>query len=235
MNPKILALIPARSGSKRVINKNMRLLGGWPLIKWTIQVAQKVPGICDILVSTDAEEIAEFSRGEGAMVPWIRSQDLASDNSHLSDVSIHAIDWYEKKYGAIDGLLLLQPTSPFRTQKTIQAAIDLFQKDMKHPVVAVKEAAEKPGWMLCEDEEYLRPFIGENLFKFQSQELATTYVLTGSLYLISPQYLRASRSFIGERNLPIFIESNIESIDIDTEWDFEIAEYCFDKYFNENK
>ena len=114
---RILALIPARSGSKRVPDKNIRLLGGKPLIVWTIVMALGITGICDVLVSTDSIEIQTISSAAGAKVPWLRPDQIATDEASSVDVAIHALDWYEKECGEIGGLLLLQPTSPFRTKE----------------------------------------------------------------------------------------------------------------------
>ena len=124
---KILALIPARGGSKRLPKKNILPLGGKPLISWTIDAVKDTPEIVDILVSTDSCEIASVARAAGALVPWLRPDVLSTDTATSMDVCLHALDWYEEKYGDVDGLLLLQPTSPFRDKNTITKGIELFQ------------------------------------------------------------------------------------------------------------
>src|SRR5438093_3043672 len=111
---RILALITARRGSKRLPAKNVRLLRGVPLITWSIDVVRNIPEICDILVSTDDAATAEIARRAGAAVPWLRPAALATDTASSVDVCLHSLDWYEQAHGAVDGLLLLQPTSPFR-------------------------------------------------------------------------------------------------------------------------
>ena len=98
---KILALITARKGSKRLPGKNNRLLGGKPLIIWSIDVAKGIPEICDVLVSTDDSEIAEISRNAGAFVPWLRPSNIATDNATSEEVALHAIDWYERELSLI--------------------------------------------------------------------------------------------------------------------------------------
>ena len=113
---KILALITARSGSKRIPDKNIKKLCGRPLINWSIDVAKDVEDICDILVSTDSPIIAEIANKAGALVPWLRPEDMAIDSASSVDVSLHALDWYQSEVGKVDGLILLQPTSPFRTK-----------------------------------------------------------------------------------------------------------------------
>ena len=117
---KILALILARGGSKRIAGKNIRKLGGKPLIQWSIDVAKRTPEIDDILISTDDEVIAEVAINQGLSIPWLRPKELSTDTATSVDAALHALDWYEKQSGMVDGLLLLQPTSPFRKKSTIQ-------------------------------------------------------------------------------------------------------------------
>ena len=112
---KILALVTARGGSVRLPGKNLRQLGGKPLINWSIEIAQDIPEICEILVSTDNESIADISREAGALVPWLRPQEVSTNEPSSVDVALHTLNWYEAEKGIVDGLLLLQPTSPFRS------------------------------------------------------------------------------------------------------------------------
>jgi CMP-N-acetylneuraminic acid synthetase len=221
---RILALITARGGSKRLPGKNVRLLGGKPLIAWSIDVAKNNSDICDILVSTDDSTIASVAIEAGAYVPWLRPADLSTDTATSVDVALHALDWYEAENGAVDGVLLLQPTSPFRTQETIRQGIKLFGPNGYRPVLGVSLTHEHPMWMLKVEEDCLVPFIQEHGIGIRSQDLPTAYVVNGSFYLISPAQLRASHSFVGEKTIPLIIESPREAIDIDTEWDFFIAE-----------
>ena len=125
---KIVAIIPARGGSKRIPEKNIRRLGGKPLIHWTLDAALMVPEICNILVSTDDTKIAELSNRAGVLLPWLRPANLATDEASSVDVAIHSLNWYESNNGTVGGIILLKLTSPFRTVKTIQLGIDLFKK-----------------------------------------------------------------------------------------------------------
>ena len=224
---KILALITARGGSKRLPGKNIRILGGKPLIVWSIDVAKNIPELCDILVSTDDPAIAAVCEEAGAYVPWLRPPELANDTASSVDVALHALDWYEAEKGAVDGLLLLQPTSPFRTQATVQRGIELFSKHDYQPVLGVSPTHAHPMWTLKMEGDYLVPFMGEHGFRTRSQDLPSAYVVNGSFYLITPAELRACRSFVGAKTIPLVIESTQEAIDIDTEWDFKIAELYF--------
>lgn len=221
---KILALIPARGGSKRLPGKNVRLLGGKPLIAWSIDVAKDIPEICDILVSTDDLGIAEVSREAGAYVPWLRPAELATDTASSVAVALHALDWYEAEKGVVDGLLLLQPTSPFRTRETLCKGIELFIKNGRQPVLGVSLTHAHPMWTLKLDGEYLVPFMQEHGFGTRSQDLPLAYVVNGSFYLISPAELRTRQSFVGEKTIPLITGLPQEALDIDTEWEFKMAE-----------
>ena len=222
---RILALITARGGSKRLPGKNIRPLGDKPLIEWSIDVVKSLPEICDILVSTDDPAIASVCKDAGAYVPWLRPAELATDTASSVDVVLHALDWYEAEKGVVDGILLLQPTSPFRTQSTIQRGIELFSKHGYKSVLGVSPTHAHPMWMLKMEGDYLTPFMPEHGLEVRSQDLSPVYVVNGSFYLISPTELRVCRSFMGEHITPLFIESTKEALDIDTEWDFKMAEF----------
>jgi CMP-N,N'-diacetyllegionaminic acid synthase len=221
---RILALIAARGGSKRLPGKNTRLLGNKPMIVWSIEVAKNIPEICDILVSTDDPAIAEVSAAAHALVPWLRPSYLATDTATSVDVALHALDWYESKSGEVDGLLLLQPTSPFRSQKTVCRGIELFTRGGQQPVVGVSPAVAHPMWTLKMAGEYVAPFMQDHGFDKRFQDLPSAYAINGSFYLISPTDLREKRSFIDLTARPLVVESPEESLDIDTMWDFRIAE-----------
>jgi CMP-N,N'-diacetyllegionaminic acid synthase len=219
---KILALIPARGGSKRVPGKNIRPLGGLPLIVWSINAAKGIAEICDILVSTDDAAIAEVAQAAGALVPWLRPANLSTDTATSADVALHALNWYEAERGAVDGLLLLQPTSPFRGRKTLARGIGLFRQHGGRPVMGVSPATSHP--LLCFEIEgaAMRPFVGGE--PMRSQDMPPAYAINGAFYLIAPGDLRQRRSFFGETMVPLVIDDPEESIDIDTEWDWKLAE-----------
>jgi CMP-N,N'-diacetyllegionaminic acid synthase len=221
---RILALITARGGSRRVPRKNIRILGGRPLLAWSVDVAKGIADICDILVSTDDPEIAGVARHEGAQVPWLRPATLATDTASSVDVCLHALEWYEGENGAIDGLLLLQPTSPFRTRGTVSRGIDLFRTGRHRSVVGVSPARSHPMWCFRVEGETLRPYIERADLNLRSQDLPPVYVVNGALYLITPENLRTTHSFISDNTMPLMIEEPSEGIDIDSEWDWRVAE-----------
>jgi CMP-N-acetylneuraminic acid synthetase len=227
---RILALVAARGGSKRLPGKNIRLLGGKPLITWSIDAVKDIPEISDILVSTDEPSIAKISKAAGAYVPWLRPAELATDNANSSEVALHALDWYETKKGKVDGVLLLQPTSPFRTKATIEHGIALFEKHGKLPVVGVSPTHTHPFLFYKLEGGLLAPFMRNHDQNITLHELPQAHVVNGSFYLIKPSELRACHSFIGLKTIPLVVESMQEAIDIDTEWDFNLAEFIFENY-----
>lgn len=220
---KVLALITARGGSKRLPGKNIRRLGGKPLIVWSIDVAKNIAEICDILVSTDDPGIALVCTEAGALVPWLRPENLATDTASSVDVALHALNWYEAENGAVDGVLLLQPTSPFRTRETVRKGIELFVKHERKPVLGISPTHVHPMWTLKMEGDFLVPFLQDHGFVTRSQDLPPAFVVNGSFYLISPSELRACKSFVGARAIPLIIESPQQALDIDTEWDWAIA------------
>ena len=221
---KILALITARGGSKGLLGKNISMLGGKPLIVWSIDVVKDIPEICDILLSTDDTEIAAVGGAAGAFVPWLRPDELATDTASPVDAALHALDWYEAARGQVDGVVLLQPTSPLRTRQTVLKGIELFGANNRQCVLGVSPISVHPMWTLKIEGNHLVPFMKEHGLEGRSQDLPLAVVVDGSFYLISPEELRDRQSFIGVKTVPLLIESPQEALDIDTPWDFKIAE-----------
>jgi CMP-N,N'-diacetyllegionaminic acid synthase len=221
---KILSLILARGGSKRVPAKNIRMLGASPLIVWSIDAVKGIPEISDTLLSTDDPAIADVARNAGAMVPWLRPAELATDTASSLDAAIHALDWYETQVGNVDGVLLLQPTSPFRSRRSVLRGIELFRVNECRPVVGVSPAHSHPLWCFKIKDDKLSPYIDGAGLHVRSQDLPAAYVINGAYYLIAPKDLRATRSFFSDDMVPLVMDSPEESIDIDTEWDWRVAE-----------
>jgi len=226
---KILSLILARGGSKRLPGKNIRLLGGRPLVSWSIETAKLVSEVCDILVSTDDPKIQDIAKGLGAYTPWLRPKKFSADNSSSVDAALHALDWYESQHGIVDALLLLQPTSPFRSIERIKEGVDLFLTHDSDAVLGVSPTHSHPKWTFIIENNILNPFLSDHGLNTRSQDLEPAYVVNGSFYLISPDALRRERSFFVEGALPLIIDSSIESLDIDTEQDWQYAEYCLNR------
>lgn len=220
---KALALIPARRDSKRIPGKNIKPLGNKPLICWTIEVAKQVNRFCDVLVSTDGNEIASISANAGALVPWLRPKELSHDYASSADVAIHALDWYERENGKVDALVLLQPTSPYRRLDTIEQGLNAFELFSKRNVVAVSKLSLKAPNSFVK--------VGDFIYSTNTYDINLTfsecdleyYVPNGSLYITSPQRLRVEKSFAFGEIVPLHIDSNVEAIDIDTLDDWEKA------------
>ncbi len=221
---RILALVTARAGSKRVPGKNTRRLAGRPLLTWSVVTAQGIPDICDILVSTDDDGVAAIARAAGASAPWLRPVELSGDTVTSVDVALHALDRYEADAGTVDGLLLLQPTSPFRRRETVVRGLAAFKAGDRRPVVGVSPAQSHPLWCFRLEEEHLVPFCSEGGMHLRSQELPPAFIVNGAFYLISPHDLRERKSFYADDMVPLLMEDPREGIDIDTEWDWEMAE-----------
>ena len=222
---RILAIVPARGGSKRLPGKNLLPLGGKPLIAWTIAAARESASFVDVLVSTDDEEIASVSRSHGALVPWLRPAELATDTARSIDVVLHALDWYEKERGELDGVMLLQPTSPFRSVDTIREAVHRFLEDKAGaPVVSVSTAETHPAWTFSLEGSRLQPFCGWDQLKLRSQDLPPAYTLNGAIYVSSPARLRGSESFFAEDMHALVMTDRAELLDIDTQEDWAQAE-----------
>jgi len=235
---KILVVIPARGGSKRLPGKNARFLGGKPLINWTIELANNLSNVCDVIVSTDDSNIASLALKAGAKVPWLRPSELSSDEARSTDVALHALDWYESNVGLVDGLLLLQPTSPFRSLENTEQAIKLFKSFEGRSVVGVTLANAKyiPALFpkLIESNQFLKLSLRDELIQNQSTSQENTfYVPNGLIYLVSPSTLRLRNSFFYGDIVPLHPISSIEQLDIDTAEDWELAETFLQKKVTE--
>lgn len=229
--PRLLALVPARGGSKRLPRKNVLPLGGRPLIRWSIDAARD-SGVCvDVLVSTDDEEIAQTARAAGAMVPWLRPAELATDTAGSAGVIAHALAWYEQTHGAVDAVLLLQPTSPFRSAAAIRGAVRTYADQTgttRHPVVSVSPAASHPAWTFAWQDGELRPSLGWEPLALRSQDLTPAYALNGALYVIPAEDARTARPIVRPGVLPFVMTDARESLDIDTADDWALASHWAD-------
>jgi CMP-N,N'-diacetyllegionaminic acid synthase len=226
---KILTIIPARELSKRVPNKNIKALGDKPLIQWTIEVA-KSANLSTILVSTDSEIIAKEAKFLGVKVPYMRAPNLATDTASVIDVVLEALEFYKKQGEVFDGVLLLQPTSPFRTSASIERALSIFNAGKGESVVSVSHAKTHPYWCKRIVEGRLIPFDGTyDLYPQRSQDLPEVYELNGLVYLASVDVILTNKDFYSENTQALVIDSEEEALDIDTEFDWLIAESIVQK------
>ena len=217
---KILAVIPARGGSKGVPRKNIRALNGKPLIAWTIEQAAQSCYIDRVIVSSEDEEICQVAKQSGAEIPFVRPAELASDTASGVDVLCHAVENAGADY---DYVVLLQPTSPLRESTDIDAAIEYCVEQAVTSVVSLAEATKSPYWMYQMNEGgELTPFV-ENAAA-NRQELPQSYALNGAVYVLEVARLLASRKILDEQTLGYVMPAE-RSYDIDNETDFLICEF----------
>jgi CMP-N-acetylneuraminic acid synthetase len=138
---------------------------------------------------------------------------------------LHALEWYEAQHGSIDGLLLLQPTSPLRSRATIARGLALFDPALGRPVIGVSPAPSHPMWTFKLEGDSLVPFVAGDGLQTRSQDLPPAYVVNGAFYLTSPQRLRSEKTFFSKDALALLIPSEQEGLDIDTPQDFALAKY----------
>lgn len=217
---KILAIIPAREGSKRLPNKNILNLAGKPLIAWSIEAAKASKYIDTVIVSTDSEKIATISKSYHAEVPFLRPRKLATDEASSLDVILHAIQTLKEPF---DYILLLQPTSPLRTTQDIDAACELMNENTQ-AVVSVCETEHSPLWSnILPDNLSMKDFIRPEIKDKRSQDLPKYYRLNGAIYMAEINYLSENKGFFGT-GTKAYIMPPERSTDIDTKLDFKYSE-----------
>ena len=221
----ILGFITARGGSKGLPGKNLKILAGKPLIAWTIEAALQSQSVDRVLISTEDPEIAEVARQWGAEAPFMRPSELAGDTSSHYSVAEHALQWLEEHEGVtLEYLLLLQPTCPFRTAADIEAGIAIARARSAEAVVSVMESPHHPYWMkTLSPDGSLTDFISHDLVYPRRQDLPPVFVPNGAIYLNRPESLRRVQGFMPPGAYP-YIMPPERSIDIDTAWDFRLAE-----------
>ncbi len=219
---KVLAIIPARGGSKRLPNKNILEINGKPLIAWTIEAAKESSYIDRFIVSTDSTKIAEISKKYGAVVPFIRPKDLASDTASSIDVIMHAVNYLKNNGEDFDYIVLLQPTSPLRTTVDIDSAFEMLNNKTKS-IVSVCETEHSPLWSnILPDDLSMKDFIRQELKNVRSQDLPKYYRLNGAVYIADINYLVENNGFFGDRT-KAFIMPQERSVDIDNKEDLLYA------------
>ena len=217
----LLAILPARGGSKGIPRKNIRLLGGKPLIAYTIEAAKGVSAIDRLIVSTDDVEIAEVARAYGADVPFLRPKELAGDAAPVSGAILHLLS----AFPAYDSVLLLQPTSPFRQKEDIEGFLSFAKRSAAKVCVSVTEVEHSPYWMYTVEDGHLKsvlPMPVEQMY--QRQKLPPCYRLNGALYYAQTAYYKEHKTFLTEDTLG-YMMNRRHSLDIDTEEDLVMAEW----------
>jgi len=228
MKNKIIAIIPARGGSKEIPRKNIRLMSGKPLIALSIEAALKSKCIDRVVVSTEDKEIAEISREYGAEIIE-RPEEFAKDESSTIDAILHALEVLRAENYNPDIIVLLQPTSPLRNAEDVGSAIELFLNSDCESVVSVCEVGHPPYWNFKIAEGYLKPLFRDKYLMLRRQDLEKVYMPNGAMYISTPENLRKYKSFYCLRTIP-YIMPPERSIDIDNEVDFMLAELLMKSY-----
>jgi CMP-N,N'-diacetyllegionaminic acid synthase len=223
-NQKLIAVIPARSGSKGLKDKNILPLSGKPLMAYSILAAQKAGIFDEIFVSSDSPEYAGIAKEYGASVPFLRDASLATDTASSWDVVKNALLRYKAMNNNFDTVILLQPTSPLRTENDIKEALFFFKEKKANAVISVCEVDHSPLWcnVLPEDLSLVN-FIRQNIIDMPRQLLDKYYRINGALYILNVNYLFATDNIYKEKCFA-HVMPKLRSIDIDDNIDLLFAE-----------
>jgi len=225
-----LAIIPARSGSKGLKDKNIKLLSGKPLLAYTIEAARESGLFDEIMVSTDSREYADIAKQWGANVPFLRSDELSNDTASSWDVVKEVIERYKNLGTEFDTVALLQPTSPLRTSNDIIEGYKVLKEKAANLVVGVCEMDHSPLWSNTLPENLsMENFIRPDVVEMPRQSIPIYYRINGALYIVKVDYLMRTPDIYGERSFATVMKKE-NSVDIDNEFDFNIAEILLNKY-----
>jgi len=221
---KNLAMIPARGGSKRIPRKNIKEFCGKPIIAYSIEAALNSGVFDEVMVSTDSERYAEIAISCGAKVPILRSDVNSGDTASSWDVVREVIEYYKKQGEVYDTVTLLQPTSPLRTHNHIIEGFELLKEKGANSVIGVVEEEHSPLWanVLPEDMS-MEGFINKELLGIPRQELKPYYRINGALYIVKTDVLDQINDLY-DNKCYAYIMNREASVDIDTEFDFKMAE-----------
>lgn len=222
---KNLAIIPARSGSKGLKDKNIKELKGKPLIAYSIEAALDSGKFTEIMVSTDSEKYADIAKKYGATVPFLRSEKTSSDTASSWDTVKEVLRNYKELGKEFDSITLLQPTSPLRTSEDIINAYQLFDEKNAKAIVAMCEVEHSPLWCNTLPRNFeLNGFLNKELLNSGRQRLDKYYRINGAIYIYRIEDKNDLDFSLYEENCYAYIMPQEKSIDIDTELDFKIAE-----------
>jgi len=222
----IVAIIPARGGSKRLPGKNVLPLNGKPLIAWTIEAAKASKYIDRVVISTDDHGISETAKSLGAEIPFMRPAHLASDTANSNDVILHTIHALDKAY---DIVILLQPTSPFRTSRDVDDSIESLVNKEADGIISVTPCEHSPLWAnVLPIGGSMEGFLSKKANK-RSQDLDTYFRLNGAIYTFTSDSILLNQGISYSKNVYSYVMPQERSIDIDTFLDFEFAQFIASK------
>ena len=219
-----IAVIPARSGSKGLKDKNIKSLRGKPLLAYSIEAAVRSGRFRTVHVSTDSEYYAEIARRFGADVPFLRREELASDTTSMWDAMRFVVQEYAKTGKSFDTLTVLQPTSPLRTEDDIRDAFTYFEAKDAKMISSVCEMEHSPLWSnVLPVDMSMKDFEDERLAFLPRQQLPVYYRENGAIYILKVEHLFRAANIYKE-GCYAYVMDKMHSVDIDTEYDFLIAE-----------
>ncbi|MCR9183530.1 MAG: acylneuraminate cytidylyltransferase family protein [Flavobacteriaceae bacterium] len=228
MKPKtnILAIIPARGGSKGIPGKNIKPLGGMPLLHYTVEAARESTMLSRVILSSDDSEIITVARALGLEVPFVRPAHLATDRSGSLEVVQHALTFFKEMGEPFDAVCLLQPTTPFREKESIDKAIQQFIEKEYDSLVSVREvpAEYNPHWVFEADEKgCLHIATGEKELIKRRQDLPKAYFRDGSIYLMKSEVILEQNSLYGKA-MGFVVSEGKRYVNLDTLEDWEFGE-----------
>lgn len=229
----MIAIIPARGGSKELPGKNIKIINGKPLIAWTIETALSSNYIKDIIISTDDKKIASIAESYGGKVPFLRPSELAQDNSKAIDNYICTLEKLHDDFNFVeDEFIVLHPTSPLRLTDDIDSAIELFYKKRAESVISVTKLKHPIQWMVrINKNKTLYSFFDKDLLEKNRQEFSKVYIPNGAIYILKYSLIKEKHTYYSARTYA-YIMPPERSIDIDNSLDFEIAELLLRKQYD---
>ncbi|MBD3814999.1 MAG: acylneuraminate cytidylyltransferase family protein [Halothiobacillus sp.] len=225
---RVLGLIPARGGSKGIPKKNLYPIMGKPLLQYTFDAAQKSRFINQVMMSTEDVEIRAFAERYGVDTRYLRPHELATDEATTIDVVLHALDWLEERGELPDVLVLLQPTSPLRTEHDIDQAVEVFLREGCESLVGVHPMIEHPFKCMQVDADGSWQFLAKpEKYVSRRQDYRNNYfAINGALYIVTPAWLRQQGNFVVEGKTHLLEMTSVAGVDVDDLTDiFQVEAY----------
>ncbi len=227
---RILAIIPARGGSKRLPRKNILDLAGKPLIAWTIESALGSKYIDKVVVSTDDNEICDISKGYGASVPFLRPDCLSTDSAKSVDTTLHTIHFLKNTGDEYKYVILLQPTSPLRSTNHIDLSIEQLIDKKAESMISVSKVEHPLEWIgILPNNLSMTDFISKENINQNSQELPDYYRINGAIYICNIEKIISERTFFLSHDSYAYCMNQEDSIDIDNLVDFLVAKVIIEQ------
>ena len=219
---KILAIIPARGGSKGIIDKNIVDINGMPLLQYTVDPLLNLLNknfVNEAILSTDSQKIASIGKGLGINVPFLRPSEISNDKAKSIDFVLHALEFYSNQNQYFDSVLILQPTSPLRTYNNIKKSIIAFDLSKSDSLISCyKEDYINSLTTYTKEGDFAIPINPNHNMAVRRQDHSVSYVRNGAIYLTKVDYLTKNKSIISDKPL-MFEMPKHKSINIDTEED----------------